>query len=68
MKKIVALILFFLGTGTIKGFATTLGLGIIISMLTAIFVTRFLLRSLVGLNIRNPKLYGASVKGGKNNA
>lgn len=65
---IVALILFFLGTGTIKGFATTLGLGIIISMLTAIFVTRFLLRSLIGLNIRNPKLYGASVKGGKNNA
>lgn len=65
---IVALILFFLGTGTIKGFATTLGLGIVISMLTAIFVTRFLLRALIGLNIRNPKLYGASMKGGKQDA
>ena len=65
---IVALILFFLGTGTIKGFAITLGLGIIISMITAIFVTRFLLRALIGFNIRNPKLYGASMKGGKNNA
>ncbi len=65
---IVALILFFVGTGTIKGFAVTLGLGIVISMLTAVVVTRFLLKSLIGLNIRNPKLYGASLKGGKNNA
>lgn len=65
---IVALILLFLGTGTIQGFAKTLALGIIISMFTAIFVTRFLMRALIGLNIRNPKLYGASMKGGKDNA
>ncbi len=65
---IVAIILFWLGTGTIKGFAVTLGLGIIISLFTAVVVTRFLLKSLIGLNIRNPKLYGASMKGGKNNA
>lgn len=65
---IVAVILFIFGTGTIQGFAVTLGLGIIISMLTAVVVTRFLLNALIGLNIRNPKLYGASLKGGKDNA
>lgn len=65
---IVAVILFIFGTGTIQGFAVTLGLGIIISMLTAVVVTRFLLKALIGLNIRNPKLYGASLKGGKDNA
>lgn len=65
---IVAVILFLAGTGTIKGFAITLGLGIIISMFTAVVVTRFLLKSLIGLNIRYPKLYGASLKGGKQDA
>lgn len=65
---IVAVILFIFGTGTIQGFAVTLGLGIVISMLTAVVVTRFLLKSLIGLNIRNPKLYGASLKGGKQDA
>lgn len=65
---IVAIILLWLGTGTIKGFATTLALGIIISLFTAVVVTKFLLKSLIGLNIKNPKLYGASMKGGKNDA
>ncbi|MBQ6907531.1 MAG: protein translocase subunit SecD, partial [Clostridia bacterium] len=65
---IVAVILYIFGTGTIQGFAVTLGLGIIISMITAVFVTRFLLKALIGLNIRNPKLYGASLKGGKQDA
>ena len=65
---IVAVILFVFGTGNIKGFAVTLGLVIIFSLFTAVVVTKFLLKSLIGLNIRNPKLYGASMKGGKNNA
>jgi hypothetical protein len=39
--------LFFLGTGPIKGFAVTLSLGIVISMFTAIVVTRVLLTMLV---------------------
>lgn len=65
---IVAVILYAFGTGTIRGFAVTLGLGIVISMLTAVVVTRFMLKALIGLNIRNPKLYGASLKGGKENA
>ena len=65
---IVAVILFIFGTGTIQGFAVTLGLGILISLFTAVVLTRFLLRSLIGLNIRNPKLYGASMRGGKQDA
>ena len=62
---IAAVVLWYFGTGPIKGFAITLGIGIIASMITAVLVTRFLLRQLVGLNIRNPKLYGASLRGGK---
>jgi len=65
---IVAVILFIFGTGTIQGFAVTLGLGIVISLFTAVVVTRFLLKALIGLNIRNPKLYGASLKGGNKDA
>jgi len=40
---IAALILFFFGTGPVKGFAITLSLGILISMFSAVFVTRFIL-------------------------
>ncbi len=36
-------VLFFLGTGTIVGFATTLGIGVIVSMFTALTITHFLL-------------------------
>jgi preprotein translocase subunit SecD len=57
---LVAVVLFFLGTGPIKGFAVTLGLGIIISMFTAIFVTRYLLKLLIHSNIiKSGKLFGA---------
>ena len=63
---IAAAVLFYFGTGTIKGFAVTLFIGTIVSMFTAIFITKFLLRQMVGFNIKNPKLY-SSVKGGKEN-
>ncbi len=56
---IAAVVLYLFGTGTIKGFAVTLGIGTIVSMFTAIFVTRFLLRQMIGFNIKNPKLYSA---------
>ena len=62
---IAAIVLWYFGTGPIKGFAITLGIGIVASMITAVLITRFLLRQLVGLNIRNPKLYGSSLRGGK---
>lgn len=63
---IAAVVLYYFGTGTIKGFAMTLFIGTIVSMFSAIFVTKFLLRQLIGFNIKNPKLYSA-VKGGKEN-
>lgn len=56
---IAAGVLYFLGTGTIVGFATTLGLGVILSMFTALTVTHFLLNRMVDFKIRNTKVYGA---------
>lgn len=55
---IAAVVLYVGGTGSIRGFAVTLGLGVLISMLTAIFVTRFLIRQMIGLKVKNPKFYG----------
>ena len=53
-------VLFFLGTGPIKGFAITLGLGIVLSMFTAITVTKFMLRMLMHTNVfKNGKIFGA---------
>ena len=55
---IAAAVLYFFGKGTIVGFAVTLGLGIVLSMFTALTVTRLLLNSLVGMKVTNLKLYG----------
>lgn len=57
---IACVVLYFFGTGTIKGFAVTLFIGIIISMLTAIFLTRLLLRLIVGFGLKNTMLYGVN--------
>ena len=59
---IAAAVLFFFGTGTIVGFATTLGLGVIISMFTALTVTHFLLNRMVDFRIRSPRAYGLREK------
>lgn len=56
----VAAVLFYLGTGPIKGFAVTLAIGQILSMFTAVTVTKFMLRSLINSNIiKNGKFFGA---------
>ena len=55
---IATVVLMALGTGSIKGFATTLMLGIILSMFTALVVTRFLLNIALNLGITKVKLYG----------
>ncbi len=57
---IAAAVLWIMGSGSIKGFAQTLALGICLSMFTAIFITKLLLRALVGLGITNPKFYGVA--------
>jgi len=59
---IAAVILMFLGTGTIKGFGTTLLIGVIVSMLSAIFITKFLLKQMVGMNVKNVWYYGVNKK------
>ena len=57
---IAAVVLFFLGSGPIKCFAITLGLGIVLSMFTAITVTQYLLKLLIGSNLfKNSKFFGA---------
>ncbi|HIT87509.1 MAG TPA: protein translocase subunit SecD [Candidatus Coprocola pullicola] len=59
---IAAGVLFWLGTGTVKGFAQTLMIGIIISMFTAIFITRIILQGMIYIGINNPKFYGLRTK------
>lgn len=55
-----AAVLFYLGTGPIKGFAVTLALGTLLSMFTAVTVTKFMLRFLIYSNITNsPFMFGA---------
>ena len=48
---IAAAVLFFLGTGTIRGFAITLGLGVILSMFTAITLTQYMLKLMISTKI-----------------
>lgn len=56
----VAGVLFYMSTGPVKGFAITLSLGIVISMFTAITITKFLLQSLINSGvIKNQKMFGA---------
>ena len=56
---IAALVLWYFGSGTIIGFAKTLFIGTVVSMFTAIFVTKFLLRQIVGFGVKNSKFYSA---------
>lgn len=58
---ITTLILYIFGTPSIKGFAVTLGIGILISMFTAITITRTLLKLFVGNRVlSHPWLFGVS--------
>lgn len=53
---IAAVVLFWLGTGTIKGFAITLSVGILVSMFSAVFVTRTLLEFVTRLFSKNKSI------------
>jgi len=62
---IITVILFAFGTGPVKGFAITLALGTLASMLTAISITKILLVTFVYMfNLKNPKYFGVKVAGG----
>jgi len=60
---IAAAVLYFRGSGTVKGFATTLAIGIILSMITALFVTKAALYALYNIGLENPKFYGCKKDG-----
>ncbi|MBS4829422.1 MAG: protein translocase subunit SecD [Firmicutes bacterium] len=55
---IAAAVLYFMGTGTVKGFAQTLALGIAVSMFTALFVTRMILNAFYAAGLKDEKFYG----------
>lgn len=55
---IAALVLYLKGSGTVKGFAMTLGIGIILSMFTALFITKLLMKAFCALGMEGTKLYG----------
>ena len=59
---IACAVLWWLGTGPIKGFAQTLSIGIVVSMFTAIFITRLILNALLGAGLKNPTFYGKSLR------
>ncbi len=54
---IAAVVLMAFGTGSIKGFAITLFIGVVTSMISSVFITRFLLNQATKLGIKNTKLY-----------
>ncbi|MBR6554549.1 MAG: protein translocase subunit SecD [Clostridia bacterium] len=64
---IACAVLYIFGSGTIKGFALTLGIGVIISMFTALVISRVLLNLGVGMGIINVKAY-LPIGGGKKDA
>lgn len=56
---IAALVLYFLGSGSVKGFAITLMIGIVVSLFTALFVTKFLMNRAVEMGLlKNPSCFG----------
>ncbi len=55
---IAAVVLLFLGPSNVKGFAQTLALGIVLSMFTALFVTKWIMKAFYALGLRGIKLYG----------
>ena len=59
---IAAGVLWLRGSGSVRGFAQTLALGIVVSMFTALVITRLIVYSFYALGIRNKKVYGKELK------
>lgn len=55
---IAAAVLGIMGSGSIRGFALTLAIGILVSMFTALIITKWILNCCVVLGVENPKVYG----------
>ncbi|MBR3153467.1 MAG: protein translocase subunit SecD, partial [Lachnospiraceae bacterium] len=59
---IAAAVLGALGTGTIRGFAMTLALGVALSLFTACVVTRYIVYAVYAVGVRNPKYWARTKK------
>jgi len=59
---IAAAVLWVMGSGSIRGFAQTLTLGIVLSLFTAVVITKLLLNAFVAVGIKDPKFYGVAKK------
>lgn len=59
---IAAIVLGMLGSGTVKGFAQTLALGIVVSMFTALVITRVIVYSFIAIGLNKSKMYGVNKK------
>ena len=55
---IAAAVLGILGSGSVKGFAITLALGVMLSMFTALVITRIIMNAFYAIGVRSPKAYG----------
>ncbi len=55
---IAAVVLGTRGSGSVKGFAYTLGIGIVLSMFTALVITRWLMKCFYALGVQDAKFYG----------
>lgn len=62
---IAAVVLYLRGSGTVKGFAMTLGIGIVLSMITAMFITQFILKALYEIGFQSEGCVGTIGKGVK---
>ena len=60
---IAAAVLGLRGSGTVKGFAATLAIGIVFSMFTALVISRWLVKALYGLGFQDKKFYGEKKEG-----
>lgn len=58
---IAALVLYIFGTGPVKGFATTLAVGNIVSIFTSLVITKVIMKLLYNFGIRDAKWYGKNV-------
>ena len=54
---IAAAVLWFMGSGTVKGFAQTLAIGIVVSMFTALVITRIIVFAFYAVGLRGEKFY-----------
>ncbi|MGP1590043.1 MAG: protein translocase subunit SecD [Oribacterium sp.] len=59
---IAAAVLYIRGSGTVKGFASTLAIGIVISLITALFVTRGIMNAFFAMGADKPLFYGSKGK------